>query len=419
MRLGIGLLLSITMPIAGASDLSPAGRPIDWADEILPAILTSFCVQETAGGLVPSTVGCSDGVADPISDEITKAVERATTPHQWYLYALMDRIGARVDAERRPEREQAERKLRALIARDERLLRFVMPDVQRVLARENAVCKGCPEFEERPVRRKIKLDDVMSYASLLAWPDRILSNKTPAMHVCAAANGMSRIEDPDLLLAGAAIEAVSGNQWAIRRMSAALGHAKRTDEYRQAGDDDERIAILRQHVREFLRADPEFRSAVGNALLEKGSGAGVACEDCVAAAPPPPDPNARPVTHVVPKPFELEVQGLTREELHALKTRVPQLNFVLRGPLTVASFLNLVGAATNTKIRLVGDEHRGWRGIDATAWTTNTHEALVWLHNACGLRFAGGADGELVVTTVRGEDGTVRCSKGERPITPQ
>lgn len=265
----------------------------------------------------------------------------------------------------------------------------------------------------------------MPYAVLLAWPDELLSDGMPSMHVCAGANGIAQIADPDLELAAVSIAAVSGNEQAIKRMTRAFGLALASSEYKNSVSNADKLTISRREVKSGLEKDELFRGAVARRLADKGSDLNIVCTDCLEIAVRTPAvamaaaSRERQVVCSLPPELEEQKDGLSIEEVGAVGGAAIDLPVVITGSFSLRGFLNLLENGSGLRYTFEDDRFPQWRGLQFNKWRTTTQGALIWLHKACHLRYRFGADGRLIVRFAAPVGVSVPCGDGAMPISPQ
>jgi hypothetical protein len=89
--------------------------------------------------------------------------------------------------------------------------------------------------------------------------------------------------------------------------------------------------------------------------------------------------------------------SLTSEELRAIRTRVPDMRHTVSGEFSVQSYLGVIAESARFEFELVGEGASNEKMIRLTDWSTTTHGIMVWLHDACGVRYALGASGKLQI----------------------
>jgi hypothetical protein len=206
-------------------------------------------------------------------------------------------------------------------------------------------------------------------------------------------------------------------------MSRALGLAKATPQYKTALTDDDRIAALQAAVREVLTNDDQFKRAIAAQMPKACEQNGARCSDCdevVSRIPLEASTGDLPrPRNVMRKPWELALEGLSPDEVHAVRLAAPEITFSLSGELSIEGTLELIASATGMKYELRGEFLKNWRGLSFNRWSTTPQQALRWLHNTCGLRYSLAEHGALLVERADSESAPPPCSNPDEAFTPQ
>ena len=149
-----------------------------------------------------------------------------------------------------------------------RFQRLVMPDVHRTLLDAGLACADCPGPRTRPAVRPVTVATLVPYAVAYYWPDSILPNGRPSVHVCVGINGLARMPEVDLELADAALAALFANTPAILNAGrVVVTEAMDAPAYKDAADPAAKLEYLRATLAARLPATPAFVAAYLRAAL--------------------------------------------------------------------------------------------------------------------------------------------------------
>jgi hypothetical protein len=116
--------------------------------------------------------------------------------------------------------------------------------------------------------------------------------------------------------------------------------------------------------------------------------------------------------HVQPHDFG----SLTSAEIRALRARVPEVHVRITGEFSVHGYLDAIAEAARFDFELVGESASTAKLIRLYDWSTTSREHLVWLHDACGVRYALGASGALQIRLPDSNYQGARCDT--EPVAP-
>ncbi len=162
-----------------------------------------------------------------------------------------------------------------------RFQKLVMPGVHRALAEAGLTCADCPGPRTRPPVRFVTVATLVPYAVAFYWPDAILPNGRPSVHICVGINGLARMPEVDLELADAALAAFFANAPAVLEAGRpVVMEAVGTPAYEAAADSAAKLEYLRTTLATRLPATPAFVAAVAAGAAQALPALGLACADC-------------------------------------------------------------------------------------------------------------------------------------------
>ncbi len=168
-----------------------------------------------------------------------------------------------------------------------RFQKLVMPGVHRALAEAGLTCADCPGPRTQPPVRSVTVATLVPYAVAFYWPDAILPNGRPSVHICVGINGLARMPEVDLELADAALAAFFANAPAVLEAGRPVViEAMGTPAYGAAADSAAKLEYLRTTLATRLPKTPAFVRALAAGAATSLSPLGLACTDCVSSGAP-------------------------------------------------------------------------------------------------------------------------------------
>ncbi len=168
-----------------------------------------------------------------------------------------------------------------------RFQKLVMPGVHRALAEAGLTCADCPGPRTRPPVRSVTVATLVPYAVAFYWPDAILPNGRPSVHICVGINGLARMPEVDLELADAALAAFFANAPAVLEAGRPIViEAMGTPAYEAAADSAAKLEYMRTTLATRLPQSPAFVRALAAGAATSLSPLGLACTDCASSGVP-------------------------------------------------------------------------------------------------------------------------------------
>lgn len=153
---------------------------------------------------------------------------------------------------------------------DERVLRILIPRLERRLREDGAACRDCPVIAP-VVLRDVSWEAMRPYLEAYLWPDPVRdvpagdgsegTEKDYGFHVCAGLNGLAGIPDLDRQLAGAALLLVMTTHAATQRAIEVYGELQRHADLAPL-DNDAQTTWLRARLGPQVIAEPGVRQAI-------------------------------------------------------------------------------------------------------------------------------------------------------------